>query len=142
MLFFYDFAEFAAAQRRDERALRLSGAGTALKDRTGTQLADFLRVEDRPSSLEVLALLGRAEPARKDALGAAGAALTDEEAIAFALSERDAPWPLAAGAGLASASALSRRRDLSRAARRRRRARRSRSGRRARSACPSPRGDD
>jgi tetratricopeptide (TPR) repeat protein len=90
ILFFYDFAELAGAQRRDDRALRLFGAGTALKDRTGTQLADYLRQENRPFSIEIIGLLERTDPARKDALMAEGAALSQEAAIEFALSERDA----------------------------------------------------
>lgn len=91
VLFYYDFAELAAAQRRHDRALRLYGAGQALKDRTGTQLADFLREENRPFSLEVRALLGRTDERRREALAAEGAALSQEAAIAFASSEDDAP---------------------------------------------------
>jgi len=91
VLFFYDFAELAAAQRRDERAMRLFGAGQTLKDRTGTQLADFLREENRPFSLEVIALLERIGAEQKARLTAEGAALSQERAIAFALSEADAP---------------------------------------------------
>ena len=91
VLFFYDFAELAAAQHRDDRALRLFGAGTALKDKTGTQLADYLREENRPFSIEILALLERTDPRRKDGLGAEGAALTQDQVVAFALSERDEP---------------------------------------------------
>jgi hypothetical protein len=91
VLFFYDFAELAAAQGRDDRALRLYGAGTALKDRTGTQLADYLREENRPFSLEILALLERTDPSRKETLGAEGGALSQDRAVAFALGDEDVP---------------------------------------------------
>ena len=91
VLFFYDFAELAAAQGRDDRALRLFGAGQALKDLTGTQLADYLREENKPFNIEVRALLERADPDRQAALAAEGAALSQEQAIAYALSEVDAP---------------------------------------------------
>jgi non-specific serine/threonine protein kinase len=91
VLFFYDFAELAAAQRRDERALRLFGAGRALKDRTGTELADYLREENRPFSFEIRALEERTDKARFAAVAAEGASLSQEDALEFALSERDAP---------------------------------------------------
>jgi predicted ATPase/class 3 adenylate cyclase len=91
VLFFYDFAELAAAQGRDDRALRLFGAGTALKDRTGTQLADYLREENRPFSLEILALLERTDPAHKETLGAEGGALSQDRAVAYALGDEDVP---------------------------------------------------
>ncbi|MGH2379068.1 MAG: hypothetical protein ACRDGT_11405, partial [Candidatus Limnocylindria bacterium] len=91
VLFFYDFAELAATQGLDDRALRLFGAGRELKDRTGTQLADYLREENKPFTLEVRALLERTDADRREALGAEGAALSGEQAIAFALSDADAP---------------------------------------------------
>jgi tetratricopeptide (TPR) repeat protein len=92
VLFFYDFAELAAAGGRDDRALRLFGAGKALKDRTGTELADYLREENRPFALETIALLERTDAQRKAALTAEGAALSQDEAIAFALAEeKDRP---------------------------------------------------
>lgn len=91
VLFFYDFAELAAAQGRDDGALRLFGAGEALKDRTGTQLADYLREENKPFTLEVRALLARADPQRRAALAAEGAALSQEQAIAYAFSEAATP---------------------------------------------------
>ena len=91
VLFFYDFAELAAARHQEERALRLFGAGQALKERTGTQLADYLREENKPFSLEIRALLDRGDPQLRAALAAEGAALSQEQAIAFALAERVAP---------------------------------------------------
>ncbi|HVS63088.1 MAG TPA: hypothetical protein VMT85_06240, partial [Thermoanaerobaculia bacterium] len=91
VLFFFDFAELAAAQGRDERGLRLFGAGQALKDRTGTQLAEYLREENAPFTLSVRALLERADPQRQAALAAEGAALSQEDAIAYAFSEADVP---------------------------------------------------
>ena len=87
VLFFFDFAELAAAQRSDDRALRLFGAGQALKDRTGTELADYLREENRPFSLETVALVERADPQRMATLVAEGAALSQDEATAFALAD-------------------------------------------------------
>lgn len=91
ILFVLDFAELAIAERREDRALRLLGAGNALQERTGSRLGDVLREENRPFALETNALLERVDPARRDALYAEGARLSQDEAIAFALSEADTP---------------------------------------------------
>ena len=91
VIFLYDFAELAAAQRRDDRAVRLFGAGTELKNKTMTQLADYLREENRPFAIEVIALIERVDPKRFAELAAEGAALSREDAIAFALSDVERP---------------------------------------------------
>ena len=92
VLYFYDFAELSAARRQDDRAMRLFGAGQALMKSTGAQLADYLREENRPFSIEIVAVLERVDAARREALTAEGAALTQDQAIEFALADgRDAP---------------------------------------------------
>lgn len=91
VLFFYDFAELATAGGEDDRALRLVGAGQALMDRTGTQLADYLREENAPFTVEVRALLERTDAERRQALGAEGAAMSMDQAIEYALASEPAP---------------------------------------------------
>ena len=91
VLLFFDFAEFAAAQRRDDRALRLMGIAQAIMDRTSAALADYLREENRPFTLESRDLIERVDPQRRAALAAEGAALSQEQANAFALSDSDEP---------------------------------------------------
>ena len=87
VLLLHDFAELAAAQGQEDRALRVLGAARALQERTGMALADVWRDENTQWASETRALLARADTARRDALMAEGAALTPEGALAFALAD-------------------------------------------------------
>lgn len=91
ILLLLDFAELAIVERREDRGLRLLGAANALQERTGSRLGDVLREENRPFALATIALLVRADPVRRAALSAEGARLSQDDAIAFALSGADTP---------------------------------------------------
>lgn len=87
VLYLHDFAELAAAQGQEDRSLRLFGAARTVQQATGAQLADVWRDENTPFAVELRGLLQRAEPARREALEAEGAALSRDDAIAFALAD-------------------------------------------------------
>jgi tetratricopeptide (TPR) repeat protein len=91
VLLLNDFAELAAAQGHEDRALRLIGAARPIQQQTGNALADVWRDENTAYALEIRALLARVDDRRRDVIFAEGATLSREDAIAFALSERDAP---------------------------------------------------
>lgn len=89
VLFVYDFAELAATQRRDARALRLYGASVAMQERYGVQLADVWLEENAQWAAATRELLQRGDPVQREALIAAGRELSQEEAIAYALGDED-----------------------------------------------------
>jgi predicted ATPase len=91
VLLLHDFAELAAAERRYDRALRLYGAGRALQQRTGSALADVWSGSATPYTMDLRALLDSIPADRRDLLMAEGATLSDDAALEFALSDRDAP---------------------------------------------------
>jgi predicted ATPase/class 3 adenylate cyclase len=91
VLFLADFAELAAAEADEKRALRLYGASRALVEQTGAGLADVMRDENMPFATELVALLGKVGDERREALAAEGAALSQEDAIAYALEEPSSP---------------------------------------------------
>jgi predicted ATPase/class 3 adenylate cyclase len=91
VLFLFDFGELAAAEGETQRALRLYGAMSALRDATGSQLSNTWELENVDAGRVLRGLLERTDPALRERLIAEGRAPSKEAAIAFALSERDAP---------------------------------------------------
>jgi len=91
ILYLFDHAELAASGGRTDRALRLYGAMTALREATGSQLSISWEAPTSEAGRLIRELNARTEPALRDRLTAEGARLSQETAIAFALSERDAP---------------------------------------------------
>jgi hypothetical protein len=75
-----DFAVIALRDGDEDRALRLAGAAAALRESTGTDLADL--IQNRSQELDDLLQLRHADP-----ILAEGSTLTFEEAVRYALEE-------------------------------------------------------
>ena len=85
-----DCASLAAADGDAERAARLWGAARSLTATTGTGLAQF--VDEAFDHLQRPTVHGMLEAAEVERLAAQGAALTVDQAVAFALGESEPAW--------------------------------------------------
>ncbi|HWH24572.1 MAG TPA: tetratricopeptide repeat protein [Candidatus Limnocylindria bacterium] len=85
VLFLGDYAELAAAEGDQDRALRLFAASKALAERTGSRLADAMREGNLPFVLELRTLLESVPAETVAARAAEGSALSLAAAIAYAL---------------------------------------------------------
>jgi hypothetical protein len=86
-----DFASLAAADGAAERAARLWGAARSLTATTGTGLAQF--VDEAFDHLHRPTVHGMLDAAEVERLAGEGAALTVDQAVAFALGDSEPPWP-------------------------------------------------
>jgi len=86
-----DFASLAAADGDAERAARLWGAARTLTATTGTGLAQF--VGESFDHLQRPTVHGILDAAEVERLAAEGAALTVDEAVAYALGDAEPDWP-------------------------------------------------